>query len=112
MGDVRQVDDSGQRTHGARHVPRETHQAPLTGRTSMTREDILVTHTPPSRLSVAMTWGVVAMTALLLALGAAWYGWSWQVHERFWVDVFGRLHGPMRLRFYLQPTLAFVAALK
>jgi hypothetical protein len=66
----------------------------------------------PSRLSAAMTWAVLAIIAVLLVLGVAWYGWSWQVHERFWTDVFGRLHGPMTVRFYLQPTLAFVAALK
>ena len=66
----------------------------------------------PSRLSRAMTWAVIVITAVLLALGVAWYGLSWQVHERFWADVSGRLQGPMTLRFYLQPTLAFVAALK
>jgi hypothetical protein len=66
----------------------------------------------PSRLTLAMTWAVVAITTALLVLGVAWYGVSWEVHERFWTDVFGRLHGPMTLRFYLQPTLALVAALK
>jgi hypothetical protein len=66
----------------------------------------------PSRLSIAMTWAAVATVVLLLVLGFAWYGVSWQVRERFWSDVFGRLSGPMTLRFYLQPTLAFVAALK
>ena len=66
----------------------------------------------PSRRSLAMTWVVVAITAVMIVLGFAWYGTSWQVHERFWSDVFGRLRGPMTIRFYLQPTLAFVAALK
>ena len=66
----------------------------------------------PSRLTLAMTWAVVTITMGLVVLGVAWYGVSWEVHERFWTDVFGRLHGPMTLRFYLQPTLAFVAALK
>jgi hypothetical protein len=66
----------------------------------------------PSRLTLAMTWAVVAITTALVVLGVAWYGVSWEVHERFWTDVFGRLHGPMTVRFYLQPTLAFVAALK
>jgi hypothetical protein len=61
---------------------------------------------------MAMTWAVVAITVVLIALGVAWYGVSWQVNERFWSDVFGRLHGPMTIRFYLQPALAFVAALK
>jgi hypothetical protein len=66
----------------------------------------------PSRRSLAMTWAVVTITIVLCVLGIAWYGVSWDVHERFWADVFGRLHGPMTIRFYLQPTLAFVAALK
>ena len=66
----------------------------------------------PSRLSLAMTWTVIALSAVLTLLGFAWYGVSWQIHERFWSDVFGRLHGPMTIRFYLQPTLAFVAAVK
>ena len=66
----------------------------------------------PSRLALAMTWAVVTITIVLVVAGVAWYGVSWEVHERFWTDVFGRLHGPMTLRFYLQPTLAFVAALK
>jgi hypothetical protein len=66
----------------------------------------------PSKLSIAMTWAAVAIVALLLVLGVTWYGASWQVRERFWSDIFGRLSGPMTLRFYLQPTLAFVAALK
>jgi hypothetical protein len=66
----------------------------------------------PSKLSIAMTWTAVAIVVLLLVLGFTWYGASWQVHERFWSDVFGRLSGPMTLRFYVQPTLAFVAALK
>jgi hypothetical protein len=66
----------------------------------------------PSRLSIAMMWTAVAITALLFVLGFAWYGTSWQVRERFWSDIFGRLGGPMTLRFFLQPTLACVAALK
>ena len=58
-----------------------------------------------------MTWLVVAISAVLLALGIFWYGWSMEVHHRFWADIFGRLHGPMTFRFYLQPTMAFIAAL-
>jgi hypothetical protein len=66
----------------------------------------------PSRLSLAMAWTVVAITAVLLVLGVAWYGVSWDVRQRFLSDLLGRLHGPMTIRFYLQPTLAFVKALK
>lgn len=71
-----------------------------------------MTGSAPSRLSLAMTWTVVAISIALLVLGLVWYGVSWQVRERFWADVFGRVHGPMTIRFYLQPTLSFVAALK
>lgn len=66
----------------------------------------------PSKLSLAMTWAVVTITIVLVVLGFTWYGVSREVNERFWSDVFGRLHGPMTVRFYLQPTLAFLAALK
>lgn len=68
--------------------------------------------TAPSRLTLAMTWTVVAITTVLVVLGVAWYGLSWEVHERFWADLSGRLHGPMTVRFYLQPTLALGAAWK
>src|SRR5215510_10808584 len=66
----------------------------------------------PSRLSIAMMWTAVAITAMLLVLGVSWYGASWQVRERFWSDIFGRLSGPMTVRFFLQLTLGFIAALK
>jgi hypothetical protein len=65
-----------------------------------------------SPVSLAMTWTVLAITAVLVVLGASWYGISAEVNQRFWTDVFDRLHGPMTIRFYLQPTLGFVAALK
>lgn len=65
----------------------------------------------PSSLARTMTWLVVALSAALLALGIYWYGWSMDVHRRFWADIFGRLHGPMTFRFYLQPTMALIAAL-
>ena len=58
-----------------------------------------------------MTWLVVAISAVLLVLGISWYGLSMEVHHRFWADIADRLHGPMTFRFYLQPTMAFVAAL-
>jgi hypothetical protein len=66
----------------------------------------------PSRAALAMTWAVLAISIVLVVLGAAWYGVSWQVRERFWSDLFGRLGGPMTIRFYLQPILGFVSALQ
>ena len=57
-----------------------------------------------------MTWAAVAISAGLLCLalsGTAGRG-------KFTIasgPTFDRLHGPMTLRFFLQPTMAFIAAL-
>lgn len=65
----------------------------------------------PSRLSKAMSWLVLILAAAMLVLGVSWYGWSLEIHQRFWADIADRLHGPMTFRFFLQPTMAFIAAL-
>jgi hypothetical protein len=66
----------------------------------------------PSKLAIAMTWAVIVIAVVSLVVGISWYGFSWEVHQRFWTDIFGRLHGPMTFRFILQPALGLVAALK
>lgn len=65
----------------------------------------------PSRTAYAMTWLVVGLCAVLLLLGLAWYGFSLEIQHRFWTDMFARFGGPMTFRFFLQPTMAAVAAL-
>jgi hypothetical protein len=70
-----------------------------------------MTAAPISALARAMTWLVVALSVVLLVLGIYWYGWSIEVHRRFWSDIFERIHGPMTFRFYLQPVMALLAAL-
>jgi hypothetical protein len=65
----------------------------------------------PSTLQRLTLWLALALTAVLLALGIAWYGFSLQVHQRFWSDIFGRVSGPMTFRFFLQPTMALIAAI-
>ena len=65
----------------------------------------------PSKLARATTWLVLALTIVLIVLGVSWYGLSMHVQERFWHDLFDRVHGPMTFRFYLQPTMAAIAAL-
>jgi hypothetical protein len=70
-----------------------------------------MTDAAPSKLAVAMTWLVVAISAVLMVLGIYWYGLSLEVQQRFWSDIADRLHGPMTFRFYLQPAMAFIAAL-
>jgi hypothetical protein len=63
-----------------------------------------------SRSARIMAWLVVALVALFIVLGAAWYGFSPQVRARAWHDLFERFGGPMSFRFFLQPTMAAVAA--
>jgi hypothetical protein len=70
-----------------------------------------MTETAPSAFARAMTWLVVVLCALLLVLGVFWYGFSIEVHRRFWDDIFDRVHGPMTFRFYLQPVMALLAAI-
>ena len=65
----------------------------------------------PSRSVRILTWLAVVLSGVLLVLGIAWYGWSPEVNQRFWEDIFGRAQGPMTFRFYLQPTMAAIAAL-
>lgn len=55
-------------------------------------------------------WLVVVLAALFVVLGAAWYGFSPQVEHRVWHDLVERPDGPMSFRFFLQPTMAAIAA--
>ncbi|QIO36934.1 hypothetical protein [Bradyrhizobium sp. 1(2017)] len=64
----------------------------------------------PIDFSRILSWLALALAAVLLALGAYRYGWSVEIHRRFWADIFERVHGPMSFRFYLQPTMALIAA--
>jgi hypothetical protein len=65
----------------------------------------------PSRGAQVFTWTVVGLTAILLVAGAMWHGISLEVQHRFWNDMFARFGGPMTFRFFLQPTMAAIAAL-
>ena len=65
----------------------------------------------PSAFARGLTWLVVALTVVLLALGIYRYGWSTEVHQRFWQDILDRVRGPMTFRYYLQPSMAALAAL-
>jgi hypothetical protein len=54
---------------------------------------------------------VVALMIAFVVLGAAWYGFSAEVRERFWQNLLDRPGGPMTFRFILQPIMATIAAL-
>ena len=64
----------------------------------------------PSRSARVVGWIAVGLSLVLLVWGIAQYGLSLEVQQRFWSDIFARATGPMTFRFYLQPTMALIAA--
>lgn len=65
----------------------------------------------PSTKTSYFTWGVFVLTIALLVIGIVRHGFSLDVQQRFWTDMFARVGGPMTFRFFLQPTMAAIAAL-
>ncbi|WP_262031263.1 hypothetical protein [Microvirga sp. Mcv34] len=64
-----------------------------------------------SRSARLIAWLAVALMAILIVMGIAWYGISLDVERRIWHNVVERPSGPMAFRFLLQPAMAFLAAL-
>lgn len=65
----------------------------------------------PSFTARILAWLAVGLTAAFILLGAIWYGFSSEVHQRIWQDIANRPGGPMTFRFVLQPAMATLAAL-
>lgn len=63
-----------------------------------------------SRSQVLVARIAVAAIAILAALALLMYGFSAEVHQRLWQDIFDRPGGPMSFRFILQPLMAAIAA--
>lgn len=63
----------------------------------------------PSRIAMMVAWLALTLTVRLSVLGPYWYGFTMDVHRRFWSDVVDRMHGPMTFRFYRQPIMALIA---
>ncbi len=49
-----------------------------------------MTSARPSRSARILSWVAVVLSAVLLVWGVARYGWSSEVHQRFWADIFAR----------------------
>ncbi|HWV51001.1 hypothetical protein [Pseudorhodoplanes sp.] len=64
-----------------------------------------------SSMARIMAWLVVILTAGFVIYGLVHDGLSWETQARLWRDVIDRSHGPMTFRFFLQPTMAAIAAL-
>jgi hypothetical protein len=66
----------------------------------------------PSKGAILTARAAVVLIAGLLALGAIWYGISFENLDRLWNDLLDRPGGPMTFRFILQPAMAIIAALR
>jgi hypothetical protein len=53
---------------------------------------------------------VVGLMVAFVVGGLLWYGFSAEVRTRLWQNLFERPGGPMLFRFFLQPTMAAIAA--
>jgi hypothetical protein len=66
----------------------------------------------PSTSQIVQARVAVVLLAALVALGAVWYGVSFEDFDRLWKDILARPDGPMTFRFILQPAMAAIAALR
>ena len=66
--------------------------------------------THPTDFQIRLTWFALLITVVLIALGVYWYGFSLDVNQRFWSDIFDRFGGPMTFRIFLQPIMGLIAA--
>jgi hypothetical protein len=55
---------------------------------------------------------VLALMIALIVAGAIWYGFSAEVRQRVWQDLLERPGNLMSFRFFLQPAMAAVAAVR
>ncbi len=63
-----------------------------------------------SKSQVRLARLVVVLMATFVVCGLVWYGFSAEVRARLWQNLFDRPGGPMLFRFFLQPTMAAIAA--
>jgi hypothetical protein len=55
---------------------------------------------------------VVVLVVGFIIVGAVWYGFSAEVRQRVWQDLIDRPGGIMTFRFFLQPAMAAIVALR
>ena len=63
-----------------------------------------------SKSQVFLARLVLVLIVAFLVGGLLWYGFSAEVRARLWQNLFDRPDGPMVFRFFLQPTMAAIAA--
>jgi len=65
---------------------------------------------PATKSQVFLARLVVGLIVAFVVGGLVWYGFSAEVRTRLWQNLFERPGGPMVFRFFLQPTMAAIAA--
>ncbi|MGB6535307.1 MAG: hypothetical protein WBF58_05020 [Xanthobacteraceae bacterium] len=65
-----------------------------------------------SRLQIFLGQLVVVLVIVFILVGAVWYGFSAEVRQRAWHDLIDRPGSIMTFRFFLQPAMAAIAALR
>jgi hypothetical protein len=63
-----------------------------------------------SKSQIRLARLVVVLSVTFVVFGLIWYGFSAEVRARLWQNLFDRPGGPMVFRFFLQPTMAAIAA--
>jgi hypothetical protein len=64
----------------------------------------------PTKSQVRLARLVVVLMATFVVCGLVWYGFSAEERARLWQNLVDRPGGPMLFRFFLQPTMAAIAA--
>ena len=65
---------------------------------------------PVTKSQVFLARLVVVLVVVFVVAGLVWYGFSAEVRARIAQNLFERPGGPMVFRFFLQPTMAAIAA--
>jgi hypothetical protein len=65
-----------------------------------------------SRTQVLMAQLVVVLVIGFIVVGAVWYGFSAEVRQRVWQNLIDRPGGTLTFRFFLQPAMAAIVALR
>jgi len=66
----------------------------------------------PSKTQIFLARLVVALMIAFVLVGVVWYGFSGEVRARIWQNLLDRPGGPMIFRFFLQPFIATIVALR
>jgi hypothetical protein len=75
-------------------------------------EQGLVLTEPPSKNQLLQARLAIGLVVGLIVLGVVCYGFATETLDRVWTNLLARPGGPMTFRFFLQPAMAAIAALR